>query len=87
LQNHQPSGDRLSRKFDRTKKYFEEIDLYIHDPLGEDYSDTRIDCEATISGDSTNDLKIVEVIKPLIFNREGGQNVIIQRAVVIVEGR
>ena len=73
------------RGFARLYAYFEELDLHIHDPLGEDYDETRIDCEATIAGDSVDNLHIVEVIKPIIYNRIEGQNHILQRAVVIVE--
>ena len=39
------------------------IGLSYHNPLGEDYSDTRTDCEATIAGDSAENLEIIEVIK------------------------
>ena len=37
-----------------------------HNPIGESYSDTRTDCEATISGTSVENLEIIEVIKPII---------------------
>jgi hypothetical protein len=65
------------------------IGLSYHDPLGENYSDTRTDCEATISGVGVENLRIIEVIKPIIFYsyQENGRvmKVIIQPAVVIVE--
>jgi hypothetical protein len=43
------------------------IGLTYHNPLGESYSDTRTDCEATISGTGVENLEIIEVIKPIIF--------------------
>jgi copper chaperone CopZ len=43
------------------------IGLTYHNPLGKDYTDTRTDCEATISGTEVENLEIVEVIKPIIF--------------------
>ena len=76
----------LERRFERLQKCFEELDLYVHNPIHEEYNETRIDCEATISGDSLKNLRIVEVIKPIIYNRVEGENHILQRAVIIAEG-
>ena len=73
----------LQRKFKRINQHFGELNIKMHDPLGEAYDDTRIDCEATISGDDMEDLKIIEVIKPIIYYKEV-ENVILQRGVVIV---
>ena len=65
------------------------IGLTYHNPLGESYSDTRTDCEATISGIGVLNLEIIEVIKPIIFYayQENGRviKVIVQPAVVIVQ--
>ncbi|MFT4665571.1 MAG: hypothetical protein ACI8YQ_002788 [Polaribacter sp.] len=76
----------MERKFDRIKRHFEELNIYVHNPIGEDYSLTRLDCEASISGDATGNLKIIEVIKPVVYLKEKGTNEILQRALVIVEG-
>lgn len=76
----------LGRRFQRIKKSFEEMNLFIHNPIGEDYSETRLDCEASISGETNENLKIIEVIKPLIYFRNQDDNELIQRAVVIAEG-
>lgn len=60
-------------------------------PLGEDYSDTRTDCEATIAGNGTENLEIIEVIKPIIYysykDNEKFMKVIAQPAVVIVKSK
>lgn len=77
----------LSRRFQRIKKSFEELNLFVHNPIGEDYSETRLDCEASISGESSENLKIIEVIKPLVYFKHEGDNELIQRALVIAEGR
>ena len=65
------------------------IGLTYHNPLGESYSDTRTDCEATISGTGVENLEIIEVIKPIIFyayqENEKVIKVIVQPAVVIVQ--
>ena len=65
------------------------IGLTYHNPLGESYSDTRTDCEATISGTGVENLEIIEVIKPIIFyayqENEKVIKVTVQPAVVIVQ--
>lgn len=81
--NKEIDSKGLQRKFARIHQHFEELDIEVHNPMGEDYNDTRIDCEATISGDATDQLKIIETIKPIIYHK-GDHNVILQRGVVIV---
>lgn len=62
-----------------------------HNPLGETYTDTRTDCEATISGTGVENLEIIEVIKPIInySYQESDKTikVIVQPAVVIVQSK
>jgi hypothetical protein len=59
--------------------------LYYQDPLGESFNETRTDVDARIVGESTNDLVIIEVIKPILRLREGQTTVVIRKGVVIVE--
>jgi hypothetical protein len=67
------------------------IGFTYHNPLGETYSDTRTDCEATIAGNDVNNLEIIEVIKPIIFcsYRDNGliSKIIVQQAIVIVQSK
>jgi len=67
------------------------IGLTYHNPIGESYSDTRTDCEATIAGTGVENLEIIEVIKPIIFyayqENEKVIKVIVQPAVVIVQSK
>ena len=67
------------------------IGLTYHNPIGESYSDTRTDCEATIAGIGVENLEIIEVIKPIIFyayqENEKVIKVIVQPAVVIVQSK
>ena len=67
------------------------IGLTYHNPIGESYSDTRTDCEATIAGIEVENLEIIEVIKPIIFyayqENEKVIKVIVQPAVVIVQSK
>lgn len=84
--NASDDSNGMQRKFDRIHTYLEELNLHVHNPIGESYDDTRLDCEATISGDSINNLEIVEVIKPIIYLKSDG-NTLLQRGVVIVKGK
>jgi hypothetical protein len=67
------------------------IGLTYHNPIGESYSETRTDCEATIAGTGVEKLEIIEVIKPIIFysyqEEEKIKKIIVQPAVVIVQSK
>lgn len=73
------------RNFRRIKESCLALGLRYDDPTGEAYDETRTDCEASISGDSTKSLYISETLKPIIRYEELGFSKIIQRAIVIVE--
>lgn len=86
----------LIRNINRLKEIFESISssgtdaeagLTYYNPIGEPYSDTRTDLEASIAGDSAENLFITEVIKPIIRYRRGGSNLIARKGVVVVESR
>jgi len=79
------TGSTVSRNFNRIKTILEEAGYRYHNPIGEKYNLTRLDCEAMIAGDSAENLRIVEVIKPIIYWNDGGGNTIVQKAVVITE--
>ena len=87
----------IERNVRRIKSLFEEglpvtvghaavkLSLVYHDPAGESYDETRTDCEASIAGDSAENLRIIEVIKPVIrVQGEGIISRIVQKAVVVV---
>ena len=80
----------ISRNVNKLKEMFETelfpngSGLTYYNPIGEPYNETRTDCEASIAGESTDDLVITEVIKPIIRMKSGGFNQIVQKAVVIV---
>ncbi len=78
------SDNGIKRNIDRIKNIFEEIGLKYHNPIGESYSETRTDCEASISGDISSKLKIINVVKPVIYTKGEEGYSIIQKAVVIV---
>lgn len=78
------NSSSLKRKFSRINELFEELGIGIHNPLNEDYNETRLDCEATILGDETEELIITEVIKPIVHHKSSQGTEIIQRGVVLV---
>ena len=75
----------ISRNFRRIRSAWEGLGLSYQDPTGEAYNETRTDCEASISGESSEGLYIAETLKPIIRLHEDGFHKIIQRAIVIVE--
>jgi hypothetical protein len=77
----------IGRNIQRLKEKFSELGLEVHDPTGEPFNEMRTDCEASIAGESSHNLRIVDVIKPIIRQRQGGANMIVQKAVVVVEGK
>lgn len=97
--NNLKEENSLQRNVNKMKGIMEEeffkdtstIGFTFHNPLGENYADTRTDCEATISGTEVENLEIVEVIKPIIYysyqENDKVMKVIVQRAVVVVQSK
>jgi hypothetical protein len=83
----------IHRNIDKLKNYFETEaltdgqGLVYHNPIGESYDETRTDCEASISGTSHENLEIIEVLKPIIYLKFGNTQMIIQKAIVIVQSK
>lgn len=57
--------------------------LVYHNPLGEPYDITRTDCDASIAGDTTGNLYITEVIKPIVRYKQGPLHLIVQKGIVV----
>ena len=79
----------LNRHTDRIKSALEELGYRIQNPVGEPYSDTRTDYEASIVGAKMQQLTIVETIKPIVYYQEKNNSSVelLQMGVVIVEGK
>lgn len=69
-----------ARQIQRMKASLEEMGITYHNPEGEKYSETRTDVEANITGNPTNNMKILDVIKPIVIQNGS----IVQTGVVIV---
>ncbi len=81
------TGQRATRCIEKMKDAFAELQLFYEYPLGEQFSETRTDVEAHISGDDTEDLRIVEVIKPIIRRGTPERSMVVQKGVVVVSCR
>lgn len=67
------------------------IGLVYEDPMGQSFKETRTDLDASISGPGTENLVVVEVVKPIIravLRDSGGAYArVVQKGVVIVESK
>jgi hypothetical protein len=79
------SATLFERNFNRLFTLFEEDGYIIQDPTGEAYTETRTDCEASISGRIGSRMKITRTIKPVIYQQKEGALQLLQKAVVIAE--
>jgi len=77
----------LQRIYDKMKQTVEESGIFLYNPKGENYTETRTDVEANISGDSTSNLFISDVIKPVLYTEHEGRKSLLQKGVVIVSSK
>lgn len=77
----------VRRSIDRIKEALETEGLFYENPMGQDFAETRTDVEASITGVGTDDLQIVEVIKPIIRLGERSSSRIIQKGIVVVKSK
>jgi hypothetical protein len=65
------------------------FEIFYENPMGQTYDETRNDLDAHIVGEATENLVVVDVIKPIIRvgNRQKGLTKVVQRAVVTVESK
>ena len=84
-------SNSISRNITRLKEIFEQLEtdggLVYHNPIGEPYNETRTDIEASIAGNSADNLIITEVIKPIVRYRKGGITLIARKGIVVAESK
>jgi len=90
--NRLEERNSINRNTKKLMEFFEEsmsdyISFIVENPIDESYNETRTDVEASISGNESENLIIVEVIKPIIRIKSGKLNQIVQKAIVIVESK
>ena len=83
---HGDAGN-ATRNVDKIKGTFAEMGVFYEDPMGQEFKETRTDLDATISGSDTENLVVVEVIKPIIRAGEAAFSKVVQKGIVVVESR
>lgn len=86
LQLHGDAGNAM-RNVTKIKEVLESLRLSYEDPHGQAFTETRTDLEASIAGQSTENLVVVEVIKPIIRLGTNENSIVIQKGIVVVEGK
>lgn len=87
-----PGGpEGIQRNINRMKDAFEEYGLVYEDPMGQRCSETRTDVDMTIAGTGTDNLVVVEVIRPIVRLRnpafQGDAGRIVQKGIVVAESQ
>ncbi len=80
-------NNSLQRNLDKIKIMLTDMGLTFENPIGQKFDETRTDCEASITGNSTENLEIVEVLKPIVRLSQNGVSAIAQKGLVIVKER
>ena len=83
------NGDsaNIKRNIERIKDLFENEKIFFENPLGQSFSETRTDLEATITGEGTENLHVVEVIKPIIRVGDKSFSRVVQKGIVVVQSK
>jgi hypothetical protein len=77
----------VARNVERIKEAIAVAGLFYEDPLGQPFKETRTDLEASISGTTTENLVVAEVIKPIIRHGPPELSHVVQKGIVVVEAR
>ena len=77
--------EKFERYFNRIFSVIEEEGYVFQYPLGEKYTETRTDCEATIIGRETRNMVVTQVIKPIIYKKNPEGLILLQKGIVMVE--
>ncbi len=73
------------RNVARMKEALASAHVFYEDPFGQSFVETRTDLEVTISGTETEDLRVVEVIKPIIRIGDASYSRVVQKGIVVVQ--
>jgi hypothetical protein len=77
----------LLRNVIKIREVIEAQGLIFEDPQGQAFNQTRVDLDATISGEGTENLYVVDVIKPIIRISISGISQVVQKGIVVVESK
>ena len=84
--------EKIKRNIERMKDVFrseiyKDAKVFYEDPMGQPYDETRSDLEANIAGETTEELFVVDVIKPIIRASINHQSSVVQKGIVTVEAQ
>ena len=86
LATHGDPGN-ASRNVERLKDTLAEEGFFFENPMGQPFSETRTDLEASISGAGTDNLVVVEVIKPIVRFGTHDSSRVVQKGIVVVQSK
>lgn len=75
------------RNLERIKEALATQQIFYEDPMGEDFNETRTDLEASITGSGADNLKVVEVIKPIVRWGDKSFSRVVQKGIVVVQSQ
>ncbi|MEX3901075.1 hypothetical protein [Paraburkholderia sp. BR10954] len=75
----------IQRNVERIKESFADEKMFYEDPMGQPFTETRTDLEASISGEGTENLVVTEVIKPVIRYGDKTYSRVVQKGIVVVK--
>ncbi len=76
-----------SRNVERLKDTLAEEGVFFENPMGQPFRETRTDLEASISGAGTDNLVVVEVIKPIVRYGTADSSKVVQKGIVVVQSK
>ncbi|MEQ3666180.1 MULTISPECIES: hypothetical protein [unclassified Olleya] len=85
LKSNKENLSLFNRNVDRINHEFENLGYNIINPIGQTYRNEMTDVEANITGDFNEQMKIVKVLKPIVYKKINDQNTLVQKGIVIVE--
>jgi hypothetical protein len=83
---HGDTGNAM-RNVEKMKDVFVDMGVFYEDPMGQEFKETRTDLDVSISGSGTENLVVVEVIKPIVRAGEAAFSKVVQKGIVVVESK
>ncbi|WP_397363527.1 hypothetical protein [Olleya sp. R77988] len=85
LKSNKENLTLFNRNIDRINHEFETLGYHVINPIGQTYRNEMTDVEANITGDFSGNMKIVKVLKPVVYKKTNEENTLVQKGIVIVE--
>ncbi|WP_298759070.1 hypothetical protein [uncultured Psychroserpens sp.] len=85
LKMKKDNNESANRYLDRIYHEFETMGFQIVNPIGKSYRNEMTDVDANILGDLNRHSKITKVLKPVIYQVENNETILLQKGIVIVE--